>query len=316
MVSVVIPNWNGKRYLKTCLESLRNQSYRDFETIIVDNGSTDGSVEFVRQSFPEVRLLEFKGNEGFSVAVNEGIRLSAGKYVALLNNDTEVHPDWLKELVAGVEGEEDVGFCASKILYSDRRNIINSAGDAVSVAGYAWNVGKGSEDDGRFDTRRDVFGASAAASLYRRDMLEKIGLFDEDYFAYFEDVDLSFRAQLSGYRCLYLPQAVVYHKEGGASRHHGDLAVFYIERNAILNLVKNVPLPVMILYFHTIFLCHAQRFAACLLKGRLPVWISAKLSALPYILRAGKKRQVIQRERRVSISNLGQMLEKRRVLWK
>ncbi len=316
MVSVVIPNWNGMRYLRSCLESLRKQSYRDFEVIIVDNGSTDGSVEFVRESFPEVRLLEFEINHGFSVAVNEGIRCSAGEYVALLNNDTEVHPDWLKELIAGLEGEEEVGFCASKILYSDRRNIINSAGDAVSVAGYAWNIGKGSEDDGRFDTKRRVFGASAAACIYRREIFERIGLFDEDYFAYFEDVDLSFRAQLMGYRCLYLPLAVVYHKEGGVSRSHGDLAIFYIERNALLNLVKDVPLPIMIRYCHTILLSHAQRFAACFLKGRLPVWISAKLSAMPYLLRAGKKRRVIQRGREVRVSSLASMLERRRVLWK
>ena len=316
MVSVIIPNWNGRRHLKVCLESLRRQSYQDFEVILVDNGSIDGSVEFVKENFPEVTILQFEKNRGFSAAVNAGIKYSRGDYVALLNNDTEAHCDWLRELRAGFEEGGTVGFCASKVLFYDQRNIINSAGDAVSVTGYAWNIGRDSQDDGRFDSKRYVFGASAAASIYRRQMLKDIGLFDEDYFAYFEDVDLSFRAQLRGYKCLYVPNAVIYHWEGGGSRRHGDLAVFYIERNALLNLVKNVPFLILFRYAYTILLGHAHRFVVCLCRGRLPVWVSAKLSTLPYLFKFWKKRREIQKNRKVPLAYLSNILEQRRVLWR
>jgi GT2 family glycosyltransferase len=314
-VSVVIPNWNGREHLDVCLRSLRDQTYKDFEVVVVDNGSRDGSVEFVEGNFPEVKVLKLRSNRGFSAAVNAGIKFCHGDYIALLNSDTEADPEWLRELVAAFEDEPDVGFCASKVLFYDRRHTVNSAGDAVSVTGYAWNIGRGHPDGEMFDVRRYVFGASAAASIYCRKMLTEIGLFDEDYFAYFEDVDISFRAQLRGYRCLYVPGAVVYHKEGGASRRCGDLTVFYIERNSILNLLKNVPLPIILGYSPTIVLGHTHRFFICLLKGRLPVWISAKLSAFPYLLRAYKKRLKIQRERTVSIRTLSSIMDRRRALW-
>lgn len=315
MISVVIPNWNGKRYLRVCLESLARQTYQDFEVILVDNGSRDGSVESVRENFPEVRVVRFDTNTGFSVAANAGIKASRGEYVALLNNDTEVDRNWLEELRGALDLNEGVGFCASKVLLYDRRETINSAGDAVCASGYAWNVGFSQPDDANFSRRRFVFGASAAAAIYRRSMLFDIGLFDEDYFAYYEDVDLSFRAQLKGYRCLYVPEAIVYHRLGGTSKPESDLVVYYTERNVLFNLVKDVSVCTMLLFGFKIFRHNLYRFFGCFFRGQFPVWLEAKLAAFPCLFKMLKKRQGIQRERRASVRYIHSVLTRGRIRW-
>jgi GT2 family glycosyltransferase len=233
-VTVVIPNWNGQRFLGRCLSSLRSQSFQDFETIVVDNGSADDSLEFTARNFPEVRIVALGENRGFSAAANAGILASGSEFVALLNNDTEQCPGWLAELVRAADAHPEAGSLASRL--------VDGAGDALRRSGLPYRLGHRERDRGQYDTPSFVFGACAAAALYRRTMLDDVGYFDEDFFAYCEDGDLSFRAQLAGYRCLYVPQAVVYHM-GSASTggKRSPTATRLGTQNGVNLLVKNLP---------------------------------------------------------------------------
>ena len=241
-VTVVIPNWNGEQFLQTCLGSLHKQSFKDSETVLVDNDSTDGSVAFVGRNFPEVRVVPLDENRGFSAAANAGIKASSSEFVALLNNDTEASPGWLEALVRAADAHPEAGFFASKLVDFHNRRFLDGAGDALRLSGLPYRLGHGERDRGQFDSPSFVFGACAAAALYRQSMLEEIGLFDEDFVSYCEDGDLSFRAQLAGYRCLYVPDAVVYHM-GSASTggKRSATATRLGTRNSLGLLVKNLP---------------------------------------------------------------------------
>lgn len=238
-VSVIIPNWNGAAYLPTCLNSLRAQSYGDFELVVVDNASRDDSVQLLERDYPEVRIIPLSHNAFFSGAVNEGIRSSQGEIVILLNNDTEADPEWLSSLVEALDQQAQAGMATSKLLLFRKRDTIHSAGDFYGIDGVPGNRGVWEKDNGRFDACEEVFGACAGAAAYRRSMLEDIGLFDEDFQAYCEDVDLSFRAQLAGYRCIYVPEARIYHHLSASGG--GPLASFFCGRNFIYVAVKNMP---------------------------------------------------------------------------
>jgi GT2 family glycosyltransferase len=237
----VIPNWNGRHWLATCLGALSAQTIRDFKVILIDNGSTDGSVEYVKESFPVTQVIANRTNVGFAAAVNQGILASQSRYVVLLNNDTEAAPDWLETLVEAAESDGRVGMCASKMLFADRPNVINSTGICVDRAGIAWDRRGGEIDDMRESEPVDVFGPSAGAGLYRRAMLEEIGLFDEDFFAYLEDVDLAWRARRAGWRCLHVPAACVLHHHSATGIEGSPFKSFHLGRNKIWLLVKNYP---------------------------------------------------------------------------
>lgn len=239
LVSVIIPNWNGARLLPACLDSLRAQTLGSHEVIVVDNASADNSAALVKNDYPEVRLIAMPRNRLFAGAANEGIRQARGDVIALLNNDTEADPRWLEALCEALDRHPEVGFCASKMLLFDRRNVINSAGDFYGLDGVPGNRGVWEQDVGQYDEEAYVFGACGGAAAYRRAMLEDIGLFDEDLVAYCEDVDLNFRAQLAGYRCLFVPSAIVYHRLSATGR--GPIASYYCGRNFIAVLAKNVP---------------------------------------------------------------------------
>lgn len=242
-VTVVIPNWNGCEFLATCLTSLCSQSFEDFEIILVDNGSTDDSVAFVNGEFPEVRVVALKENRGFSAAANAGIKASSSGRVILLNNDTEADPKWLEALMRAANTHPEAGLFASKLIDFHDRRLLDGAGDALRLSGLPYRLGHGERDRGQFDVPTFVFGACAAAALYRRDMLEEIGFLDEDFGSYCEDGDLSFRAQLAGYRCLYVADAVVYHM-GSASTggKRSATATRLGTQNSLNLLVKNLPI--------------------------------------------------------------------------
>jgi GT2 family glycosyltransferase len=243
MIAVIIPNWNGAHLLPTCLDALRRQRWRDFETIVVDNGSTDGSLELLMRDYPEVRVLALGENLGLAGATNVGIRASRAEIVATLNNDTEADPEWLGELVRALEAHPEAGSAASKLLLFDRRDVIHSAGDYYRLDGIPGNRGVWERDDGRYARPEPVFGACAGAAAYRRRMLEDVGLFDESFFMYCEDVDLAFRAQLLGYRCIYVPTAVVYHRLSATGG--GPLASYYCGRNFLRVIAKDMPGPLL-----------------------------------------------------------------------
>jgi GT2 family glycosyltransferase len=315
MISVIIPNWNGKRFLGVCFNSLRKQTYKDFEIILVDNGSKDGSVSFIQENFPEVIILQFKENRGFSAAVNAGIRESKGKYIALLNNDTEADPKWLEELKEILDGNPEVGFCGSKILFYDRRDRINSVGLRMSVNGSAGDIGFDTPDNGRFDERMYIFGACAAAAIYRKSLFQDVGFFDEDFFAYAEDVDISFRFQLRGNKCLYVPTAVVFHRWSGTALQNKNLITHYIERNLLFNYIKNMPIFFIIRFPLKVLRFQLYSFWGFLLHGKFILWLMSRVSVLPYILKMLDKRREIQRNRRVPTEYLHSLLDKGKFQW-
>ncbi|MGA9138887.1 MAG: glycosyltransferase family 2 protein, partial [Methanocella sp.] len=211
LVSVVIVNYNGMRFLEGCLSSLMKQSYSPIEIILVDNGSSDGSLEFVKSHYAMVKIIENDRNLGFAIANNEGIGITKGKLIATLNIDTEVTPCWVEAHVRAMASDAMIGMCSSKMLSMGDPRIIDSTGLCISRSGACWDRGQYETDAGQYEETEEVFGPCAGAAMYRKEMLDKIGLFDEDFFAYMEDADLAFRGQLAGWKCIYVPEAIALH---------------------------------------------------------------------------------------------------------
>ena len=310
--TVVVPNWNGERFLDLCLSSLRKQSFKDFETVLVDNGSSDNSVEFVAQNFPEVRVVRLPENRGFSAAINAGIKASsATEHVALLNNDTEVDPRWLEALVDAVERHSEAGLFASKLVdFADRR-VLDGAGDALRKSGLPYRIGHGEIDRGQFEREAFVFGACAAAALYRHKLFSEIGLFDEDFFSNCEDGDISFRAQLAGYRCVYVPRSVVYHV--GSASTGGKRSTTNTRlgtQNSINLLVKNLPARLVWRMLPSLLAGQLSRLVTALLfsGGLLRAYLSGLAGAWRLLPQMLKKRKEIQKRRRVSNDYVRQLL--------
>src|SRR5829696_1348305 len=308
-VAVVIPNWNGERFLSTCLGSLREQSFKDFDVVVVDDNSTDDSIALVRRNFPEVRVLPLEENKGFSAAVNAGIRASHAEYVALLNNDTEVDPEWLRSLVEAAKAHPEAGLFASKMLdFYDRRRL-DGAGDALRRSGLPLRLGHGELDHGQYDETTFVFGACAGAALYRRDMLDEVGLFDEDFFANCEDGDLSFRAQLAGYRCFYVPGAVVYHM-GSASTggKRSPMATRLGSRNSFSLLVKNLPLSVVPYILPFFVAGQLGRLITAAVTGSLRAHLEGLAGAWRHLPLMLGKRAEIQKRKKLSDAEVRRLL--------
>jgi len=239
LISIIIPNWNGLHHLESCLSSLRVQTFTDFEVILVDNNSSDGSQQYVLDEYPEVRLVELESNLGFTGGCNAGLEVAIGEYIVLLNNDTETERSWLSWLVNTFDKDERIGIVASKIMLFDRRDHIHSAGDSYSFDGIPENRGVWQKDVGQYDQEIEVFSACGAAAAYRRSMIDEIGFLDDDFYFSCEDVDLGWRAHLSGWRVAYAPKAVVYHKlkaTGGSVT-----GSYYDGRNFLYLIWKNYP---------------------------------------------------------------------------
>ncbi|MGQ9599084.1 MAG: glycosyltransferase family 2 protein [Anaerolineae bacterium] len=239
LASIVIPNWNGAHHLPVCLNALQIQTYPHLEVILVDNGSTDGSQTLVEEQYPEVRLLALDRNLGLTGGNNLGFRAAQGEVLISLNNDTEATPGLVEALVSALLEHPEAGMAAAKILLFDRRDVLHSAGDGYGVDGIPFNRGVWQRDEGQFDEPGWIFGGCGGAVAYRRAMLDDVGLFDESFFMYCEDVDLNWRAQLAGWRCWYTPEAVVYHKLSATGG--GAIASFYTGRNTIWVIAKNYP---------------------------------------------------------------------------
>lgn len=308
LVTVIIVNWNGKDYLGDCILSLQRQKNINCSIIVVDNGSTDHSVEWVADHFPDVQLIRLSKNFGFSVANNIAIRNVDTQYVALLNNDAVAHPLWLATLVDGMENDREAGLAASKMVFEHNPEIIDRAGDGYTIAGVGKLRGRGGAFSA-FQATEYIFGACAGAAIYRKDMLNDIGLFDEDYFILYEDVDLSFRAQLGGYKCLYIPEAIVYHKATQSIGYDSPLAVYYGHRNLEWTYVKNMPKK---LIFRTIgphFLYIVFAFFFFILIGHGGTYLKAKKDALKGLKKSINKRKQVQACRKVNSSYIRQLLD-------
>jgi GT2 family glycosyltransferase len=238
LASVIVPSLNGAHLLPDCLDSLVSQSYANLEVVVADGASTDGTAALVAQHYPSVRLMRLPRNLGFSGNVNAGLRAARGDVLCLLNNDASADPDWVSACVETLLSQAQIGSMASKVLFADRRTI-NSAGDIMCADGVPRQRGAGQPDGPAWSVPGPVFGAMGGAAAYSRSMLADVGLFDEVFFMYLEDVDLAFRAQLRGWECIYQPLARAYHL--GSASGGGNLASFYNGRNLIRLIAKDLP---------------------------------------------------------------------------
>ena len=236
--TIIIPNYNGMAYLENCLASLRGEPAR---VIVVDNGSTDGSRELVQEKFPKVRLISLDRNYGFCRAVNRGMEASETTYVILLNNDTEAQPGFVKALEKAMDGDERVCSGAARMVRMDAPSRIDDAGDYYCALGWAFAAGRDKPAE-NYDAPREIFSACGGACIYRRRILQKIGMLDENHFAYLEDVDLGYRARLYGFRNLYVPGAVVRHAGSASSgSRYNAFKAELTARNSVYLAYKNMP---------------------------------------------------------------------------
>ncbi|MBQ9064640.1 MAG: glycosyltransferase family 2 protein [Blautia sp.] len=266
-VSVVIPNYNGRAFLDGVLRSLRSQRETDFETIVVDNGSTDDSCGFIEKNYPEVRIVKFPDNRGFASAVNEGIRNSRGKYVILLNNDTEADENFTAELTRAIKRHKKAFSCQAKMINMKDRSVMDDAGDYYCAFGWAFARGKGRDASG-YNKEERIFSSCAGAAIYRRKALEKLGMFDDEHFAYLEDLDVGYRARLKGYENWYAPRAVVYHVGSGTSgSRYNQFKTRYSSRNNVYMIYKNMPAAQLILNLPFLAAGFGVKLAYFTLKG-------------------------------------------------
>jgi len=308
-VYVVIPNWNGADRIRACLDSLKKQSQKH-QVIVVDNGSIDDSLETIEKDYPGVHLIRHKKNKGFAGGVNSGIKYATaqkGKYVALLNNDAVADKDWLNHLVDFLDKNPKAGIATSKILETGGKEL-DSTGEAYSIWGLSYPRGRGQQDQEQYDTDNWVFGASGGASLYRVSMLEEIGLFDEDFFAYYEDVDLSFRAQLAGWKVGYVPQAVVYHQIGATSSAIKGFTTYQTLKNLPLLLWKNVPWALMPKIWPRLVLAHSGITFSALRRGQFGPVVKAFVVCNFLWLKKLAERRRIQKNRKVTVSYISSII--------
>lgn len=266
-VSIVIPNFNGLSYLEGVLTSLRRQTFTDFVIVMVDNGSTDGSIEYVEKDFPEVQIIKYAENMGFCEAVNAGIRATSTPYVILLNNDIEADPHFVEEMLAAIKRRKKAFSCQAKMIQFHDRAKLDDAGNYYNALGWAFARGKGSDID-RFDEEEKIFSSCAGAAIYRRNILNRIGLFDTEHFAYLEDMDIGYRARIYGYDNWYAPKAVVYHVGSGTSgSRYNQFKIRYSSRNNIYMIYKNMPVGQIVLNLPFLLAGFGVKFLFFMLKG-------------------------------------------------
>jgi len=310
-VAVLIVNWNGGPLLRQCLQSLAGQRRQPDHVFVVDNASTDDSLVLAERELAGVELIRLTTNTGFARANNIGAR-AARRFdaLALLNPDAFPEPEWLEALVAAAEREPTVAAFASQMLLHSAPDYLDGAGDSYHVSGRAWRNGHRALRISWPAADADVFAACAAAALYRREAFEEAGGFDEEYFSYFEDVDLGFRLRLLGHRCLYVHSAVVRHMSSAIGGYRSDFAVYHGERNAVWTFFKNMPTPLLFLYLPQ----HVVMNVAALLyypwRGQGLVVLKAKLDALRGLPSMFAKRKGVQAMRRTEVSAVRRALRR------
>jgi GT2 family glycosyltransferase len=309
-ISVIVVNWNGKHFLETCLSALRQQIFRDFEIILVDNGSQDGSAEYVRSNFSEVRLLALSENRGFTGGNIAGWEQSRGDLIILLNNDTEADPHWLDEIHKANLEFPQMGSFASKMLLFDQRDRIDNCGFDLTVLGLPIDRGRGETDGPAWAVAAKVFGACGGAATYRRSMLEDVGFLDNDFFMTFEDVDLAFRCQLRGYECMLVPGAIVYHYYRATMAKYPARQSFFSQRNIELVYLKNMPLGLIVRSLPQRLLYQLGGVIFCLKQGVGLSVLKAKLDAIRQLPRSISKRRTILNRRTIRDDQLRSLLRR------
>lgn len=307
--SVIIPNFNGVRHLPVVLDALRRQCFTDFEMIVVDDASSDDSVELLESRYPDVRLIVNRRNEGFVRSCNTGAAAARGRMIVLLNSDTEPEPAWLEELVKAFVANPQAAAVTSKMLLFDRRDTLHTTGDMLGVDGIPRNRGVWERDAGQYDAAPHIFSGCGGATAYRREVWQALGGFDEQFWMYLEDVDFGFRARLAGWEAVFAPDARVYHH---LSASGGDvLASYYVGRNTIWLIAKNMPRSLLL------------RNALAILGGQLAVTLDAlrnwrgeaararvrgQLAGLLGLPQQLQKRHAIQPRRQIEDEELARML--------
>ena len=280
-----------------CLDSLARSDFDSYEVIVVDNGSVDGSREMIEGKYPDVRLIKNRENMGFAIACNQGIKAATGTYISLLNNDIEVESSWLSKLYDGMERHPECGMGTTKMMFLDQRDVFYNTGDQF----HAWSVGggrgQGEKDVGQYDEEDYVFGACAGAGIYRRDFFEQVGIFDEDFFIFAEDVDINMRGKLQGFKCIYLPEAKVYHIGTATVGLYSDRYIFLCKRNDIFVLIRNYSLRMYFRYLWTILKHQFNDIKYFTDRGQGLVLFKSKLDVFKMLLPMLSRRFRIQSSR-------------------
>jgi GT2 family glycosyltransferase len=305
LVTVAVASHNGRHLLEVLLPSLSAQRFQDFETVVVDDGSNDGTEEWLRENWPSVEIVPLSQNVGVTAALNRCIASGRGELLALFNNDIELDPLCLGELVRALTEHPEAGWAAAKLLDYRKRSVIDGAGDVYTWAGTAYRRGHGELDRGQYDEPRAIFGACAGAALYRRSALREVGPFDEAFFAFYEDLDWNLRAQLAGFTCRYVPSAVAYHM-GSASLGPGltDFTRYHLWRNGLWVIFKDLPAGSLIRHGARLAIGQWNSFRDARRDHQTGVWLKAirdALLGLPSMLR---KRREVQRRRRIDLRAL------------
>jgi GT2 family glycosyltransferase len=309
-VAAVIVNFNGGKYLRACLESLFAQSHPLLKVLIVDNASTDGSLDGIAQD-PRCQIVRLEKNIGFAAACNYAAASTDGcEWLLVLNPDVELESDWLERMMSAACEWPDAAFFSGRLLNFRQRDLFDGAGDVLHVSGAHWRRGHGKVARGRFVADEEVFSACAAAALYRRDVFLDAGGFDESFFCYGEDVDLGFRLRLMGERCRYVPHAVAYHVGSASSGRNSDFTVYHGHRNLVWLYVKNMPGPLLLLYLPQHLVWSLVTIVWFMLRGQGATILRAKWDALRGLRHILRERRRIQLRRKVRIGELLRVMDR------
>jgi GT2 family glycosyltransferase len=300
LLTVAVLSYDGRHLLEVILPSLARQSFRDFEVVVVDNGSRDDTVAWLAERWPQVEVVSLAQNVGVTAALNVCARAGRSELVGLFNNDLELEPDCLGELVAAMREHPQAGWAGAKLRDFEQRDVIDGAGDVFTWAATGGRRGHGERDVGQYDQPRAIFGACGGAALYRRSALEQVGEFDEDFFAFYEDVDWNLRAQLAGLSCRYVPGAVVYHM-GSATIGRGlsDFTRYHLWRNTLWIIAKDLPAGSLLRHAPHLLLGQLVNLAVALRDRKLGIWLRVWRDALRGLPRALRKRRAVMARRRI-----------------
>jgi GT2 family glycosyltransferase len=305
LLTVAVLSYDGRHLLEVILPSLARQRFRDFEVVVVDNGSRDDTHAWLRENWPDVEVVPLSENVGVSPALNICTGVGRGELLGLFNNDLELAADCLGELVATLARHPEAGWAGAKLLNYEQRDLIDGAGDVYTWPGTALRRGHGERDRGQYDQPRAIFGACGAAAVYRRSVLKDVGPFDEDFFAFYEDVDWNLRAQLAGFSCRYVPTAVVYHM-GSATIGRGlsDFTRYQVWRNALWVLAKDMPTGSLWRHRAELVVGQARNLHMALHDRKLGIWLRVWRDALLGLRGVLRKRRLVQRKRRIDLDTL------------
>jgi GT2 family glycosyltransferase len=305
LLTVAVLSYDGRHLLEVILPSLARQRFRDFEVVVVDNGSRDDTSGWLGEHWPQVEIVSLPENVGVSAALNVCARAGRGELVALFNNDLELDPDCLGELVAALGEHPQAGWVAAKLRDFQRRELLDGAGDVFTWAATGGRRGHGERDEGQYDTPQPIFGACGGAAVYRRSVLEEVGGFDEDFFAFYEDVDWNLRAQLAGFSCRYVPTALVYHM-GSATIGRGltDFTRYHLWRNTLWIIAKDLPAGALLRHAPQLLLGQLVNLAVAVRDRKLGIWLRVWRDALRGLPRVVRKRAEVQARRRIGLPEL------------